>query len=257
MPETLSVLGLSADRPESELQFLRENQFGSAFYQAGSSSHRGRYLMVALLLALVVVGTIQWPFLRAHLQTALGGTAPAPAVEVSAPPRETAAPKRAESIAPPSTAEVPAQPPAAPAEAQPAPPRVGAESSAAIRDSRERVADPPVPGRRPSRASVVTLASDASASRSAVDGSQELLLAERYLQGKGTTPDPAAAARWLWKAVGKENPRAALLLADLYAHGDGVSKSCDQARILLVVAAGKGVSEAGGRLRNLESNGCR
>jgi TPR repeat protein len=119
------------------------------------------------------------------------------------------------------------------------------------------VADRSVPVGRAARASVVTLASQSSASRSTVDGTQELLLAERYLQGKGTTPDPAAAARWLWKAVGKDNPRAALMLADLYVHGDGVSKSCDQARVLLGVAAGKGVSEAGPRLRNLETNGCR
>jgi TPR repeat protein len=119
------------------------------------------------------------------------------------------------------------------------------------------VADRSVPAGRARRASVVTLASESSPSRSTVDGTQELLLAERYLEGKGTTPDPAAAARWLWKAVGKDNPRAALMLADLYAHGDGVSKSCEQAQVLLGVAVGKGVSEAGPRLRNLETNGCR
>jgi TPR repeat protein len=124
-------------------------------------------------------------------------------------------------------------------------------------DSRERVADRSVPVGRAARASVLTPASQSTPSRSTVDGTQELLLAERYLEGKGTTPDPAAAARWLWKAVGKDNPRAALMLADLYAHGDGVSKSCDQARVLLGVAVGKGVSEAGPRLRNLETNGCR
>jgi hypothetical protein len=257
MPETLSVLGLSSDRPESDLQFLREKQFGSDFYAAETSSHRGRYLIAALVVALLVVATIQWPFLRTHLQTALGRTVPAPSVQLSAPPLQTAAPQSTESTTPPSTAEVPAQPPAAPVAAQPAPPPVRAGTPAEIKDSRERVADRSVPGGRASRASVVTLASDSRASRSEVDGTQELLLAERCLQGKGTTPDPAAAARWLWKAVGKENPRAALLLADLYAHGDGVSKSCDQARILLVVAAGKGVPEAGQRLRNLETNGCR
>jgi hypothetical protein len=257
MPETLSILGLSSDRPESDLQFLREKQFGSDFYAAETSSHRGRYLIAALVVALLVVATIKWPFLRTHLQTALGRTVPAPSVQVSAPPLQTAAPQPTESTAPPSTAEVPAQPPAAPVEAQPSPPPVRAETPAEIKDSRERVADRSVPVGRASRASVVTLASDSSASRSTVDGIQELLLAERYLQGKGTTPDPAAAARWLWKAVGKDNPRAALMLADLYAHGDGVSKSCDQARVLLGVAAGKGVSEAGPRLRNLETNGCR
>ena len=257
MPETLSVLGLSSHRPESDLQSLREKKFGSDFYQAETSSHRGRYLIAALVVALVVVGTIQWPFLRSHLQTVLGRTVPAPSAQVSAPPSQTPAPPTSESTRTASTAEVPAQPPAAPVEAQPAPPPLPAEPSAAIKDSRERVADRSVPVGRAARASVVTLASQSSASRSTVDGTQELLLAERYLQGKGTAPDPAAAARWLWKAVGKDNPRAALMLADLYVHGDGVSKSCDQARVLLGVAAGKGVSEAGPRLRNLETNGCR
>lgn len=254
MPATLSFLGLSSDRPESDLQYLREKKFGSDFYGAETSSHRGRYLIAALAVALVVVATIQWPFLRTRLETALGR--PVPSMQVPAAPPQTAASQPAESTAPPSTAEVPAQPPAAPAEAQPAPPPVRPETSAEIRDSRERVADRPVPSGRTSRASALTLASAASASRSAADGTQELLLAQRYLQGKGTTPDPAAAARWLWKSVGKENPHAALELAELYSRGDGVSKSCEQARILLGVAARKGVSEAGQRLRNLEINGC-
>jgi hypothetical protein len=196
MPQTPSFLGLSSDPPESDLQFLREKKFGSDFYDAETSSHRGRYLIAALVVALVVVATIQWPFLRTHLETALGRTVAAPSVQVSARPLQTAAPLPAESAAPPSTAEIPAQPPAAPVQAQPAPP-VRAETSTEIKDSRERVADRPVAVGRASRASALTLASETSASRSAVDGTQELLLAQRYLQGNGTTPDPAAAARWL------------------------------------------------------------
>jgi hypothetical protein len=264
MPETLSVLGLSADRPsdrpESDLPSLREKQFGSDFYQAETSSHRGRYWFAALVVALAVVGTIEWPFLRTHLQTVLGRTLPAPSVQVSAPPVQTPAPPTSEPTRTPSTAEVPAPPPAAPVApvaTEPAPPALRAEPSAEIKDSRERVVDRSVPAGRARRASVVTLASESSPSRSAVDGTQELLLAERYLEGKGTPPDPAAAARWLWRAVGKDNPRAALMLADLYAHGNGVSKSCEQAQVLLGVAVGKGVSEAGPRLRNLETHGCR
>jgi hypothetical protein len=258
MPEPLSVLGLSSnrpsDRPESGLQSLREKQFGSEFYEAETSSHRGRYLIAALVVALVVVGTIEWPFLRTHLQTVLGRTGLAPSVQVSAPPLPTPAPPTSESTRTSSTAEVPGE---APVATEPAPPALRAEPPAEIKDSRERVAERSVPVGRAARASVLTPASQSSPSRSTVDGTQELLLAERYLEGKGTTPDPAAAARWLWKAVGKDNPRAALMLADLYAHGDGVSKSCDQARVLLGVAVGKGVSEAEPRLRNLETNGCR
>jgi hypothetical protein len=261
MPETLSVLGLSSirpsDRPESELPSLRENQFGSDFYPAETGSHRGRYWFAALVVALAVVGTIEWPFVRTHWPTVLARTGLAPAAQVSAPPLQTPAPPTSESTPTSSTAEVPAQPPTAPAASETAPPAPAAETPAEIKDSRERVADRPLPVGRAARPSIVTLASQSSPSRSTVDGTQELLLAERYLEGKGTTPDPAAAARWLWKAVGKDNPRAALMLADLYAHGDGVSKSCDQARVLLGVAAAKGVSEAGPKLRSLNGNGCR
>ena len=120
------------------------------------------------------------------------------------------------------------------------------------------MADRSVPVGHAAPPSVVTLASRSSPSRSTVDGTQELPSWRNVIsKEKAPTPDPAASARWLWKAVGKDNPRAALLLADLYAQGDGVSKSCDQARVLLGVAVGKGVSEAGPRLRNLETNGCR
>ena len=60
----------------------------------------------------------------------------------------------------------------------------------------------------------------------------------------------------LWKAVGKQNTRADILLADLYRLGDGVPKNCDQARLLLVAAAKKSAAGAADKLRNLESSGC-
>jgi len=47
-----------------------------------------------------------------------------------------------------------------------------------------------------------------------------------------------------------------LMLADLYARGDGVPRSCDQARILLTAALKRGASEAGQKLRDLQSSGC-
>ena len=46
-------------------------------------------------------------------------------------------------------------------------------------------------------------------------------------------------------------------LADLYLKGDGVSKNCDQARVLLDSAAQRGVAGAGERLRNLQAFGCQ
>jgi TPR repeat protein len=88
-------------------------------------------------------------------------------------------------------------------------------------------------------------------------GAPELRLAERYLEGKTGARDTTEAWKWLWKAVGKENSTAAVLLADLYARGDGVPKNCDQARILLLTAAKRGAPQASQALRNLETSSCR
>jgi len=89
------------------------------------------------------------------------------------------------------------------------------------------------------------------------DGTEELLQAQRYLDGRGVAHDSGQAAALLWKAVSKQNTRADVLLADLYLRGDGVPKSCDQARLLLVAAAKKSAAGAAEKLRNLESSGCR
>jgi hypothetical protein len=89
-------------------------------------------------------------------------------------------------------------------------------------------------------------------------GGEELALAERYLNGaNGQGRNSAEAARWLWKAMAKHNADAPLLLSDLYLRGDGVSKNCDQARILLDAAALRGVKDAGQRLRHLQAFGCQ
>ena len=88
-------------------------------------------------------------------------------------------------------------------------------------------------------------------------GAAELATAEQYLNGSpGTARDSAEAAQWLWKAVRKRNVEATLALSDLYLRGDGVPKSCDQARLLLDAAARKGAKAAGERLRNLQASGC-
>lgn len=89
-------------------------------------------------------------------------------------------------------------------------------------------------------------------------GSEELSTAEKYLNaGPGTARDSQQAAAWLWKAVAKKNLTATMLLSDLYLRGDGVTKSCDQARLLLDAAARKGVPGAAERLRNLPAFGCQ
>ena len=89
------------------------------------------------------------------------------------------------------------------------------------------------------------------------NGAEELATAQRYLTGGyGLQRNSAEGAKWLWKSMAKHNASATLLLADLYLKGDGVSKNCDQARVLLDSAARGGMKQAGERLRHLQAFGC-
>jgi hypothetical protein len=89
-------------------------------------------------------------------------------------------------------------------------------------------------------------------------GAEELAIAQGYLNGtNGQGRNSAEAAKWLWRAIAKHNANATFLLSDLYLKGDGVSKNCDQARILLDTAALKGVKGAGERLRHFQAFGCQ
>ena len=101
-------------------------------------------------------------------------------------------------------------------------------------------------------------ASTAEPPFSDTSGADDLAMAQRYLNaGRGQARDPAEAAKWLWRAMGKHNGPATLILADLYLKGDGVSKNCEQARVLLDSAAIRGMKGAGERLRNLQAFGCQ
>lgn len=61
----------------------------------------------------------------------------------------------------------------------------------------------------------------------------------------------------LWGAVQSGSVAAEMSLAERFVRGDGVSKNCDQARVLLKAAADKGNREARLRLYQLESGGCQ
>jgi cytoskeletal protein RodZ len=89
-------------------------------------------------------------------------------------------------------------------------------------------------------------------------GAEELATAEKFLDARpGAARDTREAAQWLWKAVAKQNATATFLLSDLYLRGDGVTKNCDQGRLLLDAAARKGVAAAAERLRHLQAFGCQ
>ena len=61
----------------------------------------------------------------------------------------------------------------------------------------------------------------------------------------------------LWALVEGGDARAEVKLADHYARGDGVIKSCGQAKVLLNAAAKRGDLEAKRKLYELEQTGCR
>jgi hypothetical protein len=67
--------------------------------------------------------------------------------------------------------------------------------------------------------------------------------------------DGEARAAWLWKAVGKGNPRASVELARMYVQGSGVVRNCDQAQILLRGAAEKGNEQAKFSLQQMRLQG--
>jgi len=66
----------------------------------------------------------------------------------------------------------------------------------------------------------------------------------------------ATTLQHLWKAVGEGNTTAEIALAQLYLTGNGVPKSCEQARVLLAAASKKGNAEATRQYRRLLSTAC-
>src|SRR5437660_7117294 len=69
--------------------------------------------------------------------------------------------------------------------------------------------------------------------------------------------DRSALAQQLWSAVEAGDSSAEAALAQLYLTGDGVPRSCEQARVLLRAASKKGNTAAGQQLRKLNNSACR
>ena len=61
----------------------------------------------------------------------------------------------------------------------------------------------------------------------------------------------------LWGAVQSGSVSAEYALAERFARGEGVSKNCDQAKVLMKAAADRGNREARLRLYEMETGGCR
>jgi hypothetical protein len=87
-------------------------------------------------------------------------------------------------------------------------------------------------------------------------GQKEFEQARNILKGNHRQRDLPQAVQLLWTAVRKGNVPAEVTLADLFARGDGVGKSCEQARILLESAIRRGSPEGRRRLETLKRQSC-
>ena len=240
-----------AERNRSEdiarnVRWLRERVAFSLEEPEAPAYRRWTYLIVGLAILLAGFAYLQWAAPPHRASPSPPQAAPPPATQAQLRPAQPAQ----------TSGNPSGQEPGSPAGKTRTEP-TDQTAIAAGRDISEK------PSKTDSAASGHNLSGDsaspppAQASTAAGGGTQELLLAQRYLAGGNGPRNTPEAAKWLWKAVGKQNADAALLLADLYARGDGVAKSCDQARLLLVAAVKKGASQAAPRLRSLESNGCQ
>jgi hypothetical protein len=173
----------------------------------------------------------------------------------STPPRMTA------SSQPPGAPSVPSQEPAAlPASSMDSfqKPDNTSPSPASPASVAATIAEKSVPSSNPAETTAPVLEQSAALKTAVApeSGADELAKARELLSGGVSPPDAGQASVWLWKAVAKNNVPAVLLLADLYARGDGVSRSCDQARILLTAALKRGSTEADQKLRELQNSEC-
>jgi hypothetical protein len=168
----------------------------------------------------------------------------------------------------PQSAHAPS--PAQPAIIQPAPVSTSVPQTAATHAAQERnlpqersrhvapIATETTAAAKPAKSAVPSAMQSQDLNGAVRDnGSEELAMARHFLGANGESRDSSEAAKWLWKSIAKHNGEATILLADLYLKGDGVSKNCDQARVLLDSAARKGLPGAGDRLRNLQAFNCQ
>lgn len=225
----------------------REPDYDDPDFQYESSSSQPFRFFIGLVLAVMLggLGYMAWRATEASRPHQVSPPPPAIVPEEATAPAEPRQPSP-EPAAPPPVKN-PAETPTA-------------RNSAVAGTSETGAASPKVPVKAATthRATAHKPARAARAQASSDKGTEELSIAVRYLSGAhGKRRDTAEASKWLWRSVSKHNEQATVLLADLYLRGDGVSKNCDQARMLLDSAARKGSPAAGERLRNLRAFGCR
>ena len=236
---------------DGEVQWLRDRALGNLYEFEAPARQGWKYALGVVAIALAGFGYLHWapshPTRVASLVPAAGPQVTAPAsrlpVARSLPAEVQSLPQADPSVLNPSTTK--------PAEIQPTP---------VVRQAQERPDRNRLTARTESAAQTSSLLSTTPTPPGAEMGDSgiaDLRLAQRYLGGSMGVRDSSEAAKLLWKAVRQQNTTAAILLSQLYQRGDGVPKSCDQARLLLIAATKRGASQAAEQLRELESRGCR
>jgi hypothetical protein len=129
------------------------------------------------------------------------------------------------------------------------PPVVQSPSTAAAR-SPEPIAPVPLP----TTSKITTFTPPLTGA--ADGGQQEYLAAQDILKNQNAETGLAEAVRLLWVAVEKGNSNAEVALAELYRRGRGVTKNCDQTKILLTASAKKGNAEGKKHLGEFLAEGC-
>ncbi len=206
---------------------------------AGPSRYRVA-AAVLLVAAVVALAYVAWRSAHAEPEVSLPRPTPPVATKSSASPAQATGATRAD-----TSDQI------LPASNQPAAPTSVAASTGNTEGTSTG------PGNLAGNEPPATSPAETSPPVAAASGSEELSMAKGYLNGTGgKTRDTGEAVKWLWQAVAKKNAEAAGLLSVLYLRGEGVTKNCEQARILLDVAASKGVQEAAEQLRHLQDFGC-
>lgn len=229
-------------------------------YESEPSSPYRYYIGAALAVIILVLGYMAWRGTQGSQNSHEASAPPPPATSDTASAPAPAPAKTASEPSGEASASAPVPGRSTHTAALPSVPKNPAESKASRNQNAQPTNGPAKGAETASAAPVPTTAPSTqspAALQSTGNGGEELAIAERYLNGDaGGRRDTAEAAKWLWKSVAKHNGQATVLLSDLYLKGNGVSKNCDQARVLLDSAARKGVAGAGERLRNLPAFGC-
>ena len=238
-------------QPDSEVQWLRDRALGHLYEDEAPAWRGWKYVLGGLLIALAGFSYLQWaPSLQTRGASPVTGAAPrmtAPASSFPAEKSSSAAVRR-----PPD--EIRSAP-------KPAPPKLAEVQPAVVspqaQDGHDRKTMPTAIQRAAQKSASPGATPAPNTFETGDSGIADLRLAQRYLGGSMGVRDSSEAAKLLWKSVRQQNTTAAVLLSELYARGDGVPKSCDQARLLLVAATKRGAHQAAEQLRYLESHGCR